>query len=96
MFHCSPAGTVMKDLYLGIDSKENFAKQAGEFGADSNLFKKYFPSATDSESIASQISFKLWIKPSGCPNIIWALKQNENSSVKNISLPVHPETTGNR
>ncbi len=42
-------------LILGIESKENFAKQATSFGADSMLFNKYFPSATDSESTASQI-----------------------------------------
>jgi para-nitrobenzyl esterase len=63
---------------FGISSKEDFAKQAKTFGADSNLFKKYFPSASDSESIASQISLAV-DKTIGLSQYQWALKQNENS-----------------
>jgi len=63
---------------FGIASKENFAKQAAEFGTDSNLFKKYFPSATDSQSVASQISLAV-DKTIGISQYQWALKQNENS-----------------
>jgi para-nitrobenzyl esterase len=66
---------------LGINSRENFAKQAADFGADSNLFKKYFPSRTDSESIASQIALSV-AKTIAVPEYIWALKQNENNSAK--------------
>ena len=66
---------------LGISSKENFAKQAGDFGADSNLFKKYFPSETDAESIKSQIAFSV-DKTMGVPEYVWALKQNENRTEK--------------
>ena len=63
---------------FGIYSKEDFAKQAVAFGADSNLFRKYFPSASDSQSIASQISFAV-DKTIGLSQYQWALKQNENS-----------------
>jgi para-nitrobenzyl esterase len=66
---------------FGISAKEDFAKQAMGFGADSNLFKKYFPSATDSESIASQISLSVY-KTIGVSQYIWALKQNENNPSK--------------
>jgi para-nitrobenzyl esterase len=65
----------------GITSKENFAKQGAEFGNDSNLFRKYFPSLTDSQSVASQISFSV-AKTMGVPEYIWAVKQNEKSSSK--------------
>jgi para-nitrobenzyl esterase len=68
-------------LLLGIAGKENFAKQSKDFGADSNLFKKYFPSNTDSESIASQISLSV-DKTIGLSQYAWALKQNENKNVK--------------
>ena len=64
---------------LSINSQEIFAKQAGEFGTDSNLFKRYFPSRTDSESIASQIRLSV-DKTIGVAEYIWALKQNENRS----------------
>ncbi len=64
---------------LSINSREIFAKQAGEFGTDSNLFKRYFPSRTDSESIASQIRLSV-DKTIGVAEYIWALKQNENRS----------------
>ncbi len=66
---------------LSINSREIFAKQAGEFGADSNLFKRYFPSRTDSESITSQINLSV-DKTMGVAEYIWALKQNENHSPK--------------
>lgn len=66
---------------LGINSRENFAKQRKDFGADSNLFRKYFPSDTDSESVASQIALSV-AKTIGVPEYIWALKQNEKSSAK--------------
>jgi para-nitrobenzyl esterase len=68
-------------ILFGILSKENFAKQAAGFGADSNLFKKYFPSATDSESVASQISLSVY-KTMGVPQYAWALKQNETPPAK--------------
>jgi para-nitrobenzyl esterase len=64
-------------ILLSINSSENFAKQAGESGADSNLFRRYFPSRTDSESIASQINLSV-DKTMGVTEYIWALKQNEN------------------
>jgi para-nitrobenzyl esterase len=66
---------------LGLNSKENFAKQGAEFGKDSNLFRKYFPSLTDSQSVASQISLSV-AKTIAVPEYIWALKQNEKSSSK--------------
>jgi para-nitrobenzyl esterase len=66
---------------LGIISKENFAKQAKDFGADSNLFTKYFPSHTDSESITSQIALSVY-KTMGISHYEWALKQNENMAPK--------------
>ena len=53
---------------LGINSKENFAKQGAEFGKDSNQFRKYFPSLTDSQSVSSK-SLLVWQKHSACPNI---------------------------
>lgn len=65
-------------ILFGIESKDNFAKQARQFGADSNLFKKYFPSTTDSESIASQIRFSA-DKTMGLTTYQWALKQNANN-----------------
>jgi para-nitrobenzyl esterase len=64
---------------FGISSKEEFAKQATMFGADSNLFRKYFPSDTDSQSIASQISFAV-DKTIGLSQYQWALKQNEHTN----------------
>jgi para-nitrobenzyl esterase len=68
-------------LLFGISSKEDFAKQAAGFGADSNLFKKYFPSTTDSESVASQITLSV-DKTMGVSTYAWALKQNESSEIK--------------
>ncbi len=65
-------------LLMAISDKESFAKQAAEFGPDSNLFRKYFPSTTDSESIASQITFSV-DKTMGIPEYVWALKQNEGT-----------------
>ena len=66
---------------MGIASKETFAKQAKDFGKDSNLFKKYFPSDTDSASIRSQIALNV-DKTIGLPQYAWALKQNENNRSK--------------
>ncbi len=63
---------------FGISGKEDFAKQASVFGADSGLFRKYFPSATDSQSVASQISLAV-DKTIGLSQYQWALKQNEHS-----------------
>ena len=63
---------------FGMYSKEDFAKQAAAFGTDSNLFRKYFPSTTDSQSVASQISLAV-DKTIGLSQYQWALKQNENS-----------------
>jgi len=68
-------------LIFGISSKEIFAKQAVDFGADSNLFKKYFPSNTDSASIRSQIALSVY-KTMGVPDYAWALKQNDHSQAK--------------
>jgi len=68
-------------LIFGISSKEDFAKQSRTFGADSNLFKKYFPSNSDSESIASQISLAV-DKTIALSQYQWALKQNENRNPK--------------
>jgi para-nitrobenzyl esterase len=82
---------------FGISSKEEFAKQSAMFGADSNLFRKYFPSATDSQSIASQISFAV-DKTIGLSQYQWALKQNENRK-QNTYLYVFtrkPPATGDR
>jgi para-nitrobenzyl esterase len=70
-----------ESLLLGIASRENFAKQGSEFGADSGLFRKYFPSTTDSESIASQITLSV-DKTMGVPEYIWATRQNENTTAK--------------
>jgi para-nitrobenzyl esterase len=66
---------------LGIASKENFAKQSKDFGADSNLFRKYFPSDTDSESIVSQIALSV-DKTIGLSQYAWALTQNESKTAK--------------
>jgi len=68
-------------LIFGISSKENFAKQAKDFGADSNLFKKYFPSNTDSESVASQIALAV-DKTIGVSQYAWALEQNKDQPEK--------------
>jgi para-nitrobenzyl esterase len=66
---------------FGISSKEDFARQATAFGADSNLFRKYFPSTSDSESIESQIAFAV-DKTIALSQYQWALKQNENNQAK--------------
>jgi para-nitrobenzyl esterase len=66
---------------FGLYSKEVFSKQAAMFGADSNLFRKYFPSATDSQSVASQISLAV-DKTIGLSQYQWALKQNDLSEYK--------------
>jgi para-nitrobenzyl esterase len=66
---------------FGISSKEDFAKQATVAGADSNLFRKYFPATSDSESVASQIVLAV-DKTIGLSQYRWALKQNENKQAK--------------
>jgi para-nitrobenzyl esterase len=66
---------------MGIESRENFAKQAAQFGADSNLFKIYFPSPTDSESTASQIRLSV-DKTIGLSSYAWASEQNKNNRAK--------------
>jgi para-nitrobenzyl esterase len=66
---------------FGILSKENFAKQAKDFGPDSNLFKKYFPANTDSESVASQIALAV-DKTIGVSQYAWAMEQNKNHTAK--------------
>ena len=68
-------------LIFGISSKENFARQARDFGKDSNLFKKYFPSATDEESIRSQIALAV-DKTIGLSQYTWALEQNKDGNAK--------------
>ena len=68
-------------LIFGISTKEDFAKQASSFGADSDLFKKYFPSRTDSESIASQIALAV-DKTIGLSQYDWAVQQNQNNNTK--------------
>ncbi|MDP4212105.1 MAG: carboxylesterase family protein [Bacteroidota bacterium] len=64
---------------MGIQKREEFAREKKAFGADSALFDKYFPSVTDTESQASQIAWSV-DKTIGIPQYAWALKQNENSS----------------
>jgi para-nitrobenzyl esterase len=66
---------------FGILSKEDFAKQAKDFGPDSNLFKKYFPAKTDSESVVSQIALAV-DKTIGVSQYAWAMQQNKNQSAK--------------
>jgi para-nitrobenzyl esterase len=66
---------------FGISPKEIFAKQAAQFGADSNLFKKYFPATTDSESVASQTELSV-DKTIAVSQYAWAMKQNENKTEK--------------
>jgi para-nitrobenzyl esterase len=66
---------------LGIASRENFAKQIKDFGSDSNLFKKYFPFDTDSESTKSQIALSV-DKTIGLSQYQWAMKQNEHTNEK--------------
>jgi para-nitrobenzyl esterase len=66
---------------FGIAGRENFAKQAAGFGADSILFKKYFPAQTDSESASSQNTLSV-DKTMGLSEYEWALKQNENNTAK--------------
>lgn len=68
-------------LLFGISSKEDFAKQATGFGSDSDLFKKYFPAETDSESLSSQIAFSV-DKTIGVSQYLWAVKQNENTDIR--------------
>ncbi len=68
-------------IMFGISTKENFAKQAAAFGADSSLFKKYYPSMTDSESIVSQMALAV-DKTIALSQYQWALKQNGNRSEK--------------
>jgi len=84
-------------IILGMESKENFAKQSAQFGADSNLFKKYFPSATDSESTASQIRLSA-DKTIGLSSYAWALEQNKNNPAKTFlyQFTRKPPATGDK
>jgi para-nitrobenzyl esterase len=66
---------------FGMLTKEEFAKQAKDFGPDSNLFKKYFPAKTDSESVVSQIALAV-DKTIGVSQYAWAMQQNKNQSAK--------------
>jgi len=65
----------------GVKDKAAFAAEAKDFGSDSLLFAKYFPSATDSASLASQIALSV-DKTIGVPQFAWALRQNEQTGVK--------------
>ena len=60
---------------FGVLSKETFAQQSKDFGADSNLFKKYFPSDNDSSSLTSQISLSV-AKTMGVSEYAWVSKQS--------------------
>ncbi len=84
-------------LLLGIKRKEEFAKEKRGFGSDSTLFATYFPSATDSQSMASQIAFSA-DKTFGIPQYIWAIRQNENSMAKTFLyfFTRKPPTLGDR
>jgi para-nitrobenzyl esterase len=84
-------------IILGIENKENFAKQAAQFGADSNLFRKYFPSVTDSESMASQIRLSI-DKTIGLSSYVWALEQNKNNRAKTFlyQFTRKPPATGDK
>ncbi len=84
-------------IILGMESKENFTKQAAQFGADSNLFRKYFPSATDSESTASQIRLSV-DKTIGLSSYAWALEQNKNNPAKTFlyQFTRKPPATGDK
>jgi para-nitrobenzyl esterase len=84
-------------IILSIESKENFKKQARQFGRDSLLFNRYFPSATDSESIASQIRLSV-DKTIGLSTYAWAREQNANSSSKTFlyQFTRKPPATGDK
>jgi len=66
---------------FGISERESFAGQGSAFGTDSDLFKKYFPAQTDSESVVSQIALAV-DKTIGIPQYQWAIKQNANQVSK--------------
>jgi para-nitrobenzyl esterase len=84
-------------ILMGMESKENFAKQALDFGVDSGLFKKYFPSTTDSESMASQIRLSV-DKTIGLSSYAWALLQNKNSPAETFlyQFTRKPPATGDQ
>ena len=84
-------------IIMGIESKENFAKQASHFGSDSGLFKKYFPSATDSASLNSQIRLSV-DKTIGLSSYAWALQQNEKNRAKTFLYQFirKPPATGDK
>ncbi|HEY4968075.1 MAG TPA: carboxylesterase family protein, partial [Puia sp.] len=84
-------------IILGLENKENFAKQAAQFGADSALFTKYFPSVTDSESTASQIRLSME-KTIGVSSYAWAVEQNKNSRAKTFlyQFTRKPPATGDK
>ncbi|HZK64488.1 MAG TPA: carboxylesterase family protein [Puia sp.] len=82
---------------MGIRKKEDFARESASFDSDSVLFSKYFPSATDSESQASQMALSV-DKTIGIPQYIWALKQNANSPAKTFLYQFirKPPATGDK
>jgi para-nitrobenzyl esterase len=82
---------------MGIKKRVDFAAEAKDFGADSALFTKYFPSATDSESLASQVALSV-DKTIAVPQYIWALRQNENSKAKTFlyRFTRKPPATGDK
>jgi para-nitrobenzyl esterase len=84
-------------IIMGIENKENFAKQSAQFGADSVLFNKYFPSTTDQESIASQIRLSV-DKTIGVSSYAWAVNQNRNSDAKTFlyQFTHKPPATGEK
>jgi para-nitrobenzyl esterase len=84
-------------IIMGIENKENFAKQSAQFGADSVLFNKYFPSTTDQESIASQIRLSV-DKTIGVSSYAWAVNQNRNSDAKTFiyQFTRKPPATGEK
>jgi para-nitrobenzyl esterase len=81
----------------GIKKKAAFAAEARDFGADSTLFTKYFPSSTDAQSLVSQTALSV-DKTIGIPQYVWALKQNENSKAKTFlyRFTRKPPATGDK
>lgn len=84
-------------IILGIESKENFGRSAQAFGADSVLFTKFFPSLTDSQSIASQIRLSVY-KTIGVSTYAWAMLQNKNDPAPTFLYQFNrkPPATGER
>ncbi|HEY4154020.1 MAG TPA: carboxylesterase family protein, partial [Puia sp.] len=82
---------------LGIKKKAIFREEAKDFGPDSTIFTKYFPSETDAQSEASQIALSV-DKTIGVPQYAWALKQNENNKAKTFlyRFTRKPPATGDK